>query len=79
MISSSASVVKGGRQSAGSPVKVSQVHVGRSSSEDASEVASGIWSDIQAALNSAGTSGVTLPESRTELQDWVREGLHLPR
>ena len=38
-----------------------------------------LWSDIQSALELLDNDMPKLPEIRTEYQDWVREGLKLPR
>ena len=64
---------------AGSPLRSGHVHIALSTHEDDSNIVNGIWSDLQAALNDVSTPEVILPESRTERQDWVREGLRLPR
>ena len=41
--------------------------------------ATALWSDIQNALNYPNSDLPVLPEVRTEYQDWVRDGLKLPR
>ena len=64
---------------AGIPLRAGHVYIALSRNEDDSNIVSGIWSDLHAALNDVSTPEVILPESRTERQDWVREGLHLPR
>lgn len=46
--------------------------------EAAPEIGGGVWPDLQAALGNLGNSP-PVPEERTEVRDWVREGLRLPR
>ena len=43
------------------------------------EIARTLWSEVQRALDSIGARRASLPEDRNEHQDWVREGLRLPR
>ena len=38
-----------------------------------------LWQHVHDALSSVGQGVVELPEKRTLLVDWVRQGLHLPR
>lgn len=50
-----------------------------SSDDFTDEIASTLWSEVQRALDFTGARHASLPEDRTERQDWVREGLSLPR
>ena len=50
-----------------------------SSYEAALEIGGGVWPDLQAALGNLGSPTPGVPEARSEVQDWVREGLRLPR
>ena len=46
----------------------------------AEEIAGGLWASIQAALAvGGGAARASIPEDRSDRQDWVREGLRLPR
>ena len=50
-----------------------------SSADYTDEIAGTLWSEVERALDSTGAGHASLPEDRTERQDWVREGLRLPR
>ena len=46
----------------------------------AEEISGGLWASIQAALAVGGsTVRASIPEDRSDRQDWVREGLRLPK
>ena len=46
----------------------------------AEEIAGGLWASIQAALAvGGGMVRASIPEDRSDRQDWVREGLRLPK
>ena len=42
-------------------------------------ISTALWSDIIDALDIAGGNLPQLPEIRSEYQDWVRDGVKLPR
>lgn len=48
-------------------------------SEAAAEAVELLWRRVQSALALAGHNVVTLPERRTINEDWVVEGLHMPK
>ena len=58
----------------------SQVQKVLSTYDYAEEIAGGLWASIQAALAvGGGTVRASIPEDRSDRQDWVREGLRLPK
>ena len=47
--------------------------------DDWDALASNLWSRVVGAVDAAGRIPVSLPEVRSEIQDWVRDGLRLPK
>lgn len=47
--------------------------------DDWDALASTLWGRVVGAVDAAGRNPVTLPEVRSETQDWVRDGLKLPK